>query len=122
MAIQSLSGNSGQPVVNLQGSVPQPAAPAQPVHAAAVQAPAQPPQKPEPSLEQVQQALKDVQQKVQDQASSLQFSLDKETGQTIVKVVDGDTGDVIRQIPAQEMLDIAQAIDKYQGLLLKQKA
>lgn len=120
MAIQSLSGAGGQTVVNVPAGVPQNAAPTQP--APAVQQPVPPQQKPEPSHEQVQQALKEVQQKVQVQANSLQFSLDKETGQTIVKVTDAATGDVIRQIPAEEMVAIAQAIDQYQGLLLKQKA
>jgi flagellar protein FlaG len=40
----------------------------------------------------------------------------------VVKVIDRETQDVIRQIPSQEMLDLAQALDKLQGLLIKQKA
>ena len=121
MAIQSLSGSGGQPVANLPGGVPQNAEPPLPT-APAVQKPVQPQAKPEPSQAQLQQALKEVQQKVQVQANSLQFSLDKETGQTIVKVTDAQTGEVIRQIPAEEMVAIAHAMDSYQGLLLKQKA
>jgi flagellar protein FlaG len=36
--------------------------------------------------------------------------------------VDSETGEVIRQIPSKELLEIAHAIDKMQGMLLKQKA
>ena len=79
-----------------------------------------------PSAAQVQQAMKTVQDMVQAQASNLQFSLDQETGKTIVTVVDSNTNQVIRQIPSKEMLAIAHAIDqmqsKGQGLMLSQKA
>lgn len=59
---------------------------------------------------------------VQTLSNALDFSVDKETGQTVVKVVDKATGDVIKQIPSEEMLAIAKAIDKVKGLLIQQKA
>ena len=40
----------------------------------------------------------------------------------MVKVIDRETEDIIRQIPSQEMLDLAKALDKLQGLLIRQKA
>ena len=55
-------------------------------------------------------------------ASNLEFSLDQQSGKTVVKVVDTNTQEVIRQIPSPEMLEIAHALDRVQGLLLKQKA
>lgn len=79
-----------------------------------------------PSIEQVQQAIKTVQEMVQSQASNLHFSLDKETGKAVVTVVDSNTNEVIRQIPSKEMIAIAHAIDqmqsKGQGLMLNQQA
>ena len=79
-----------------------------------------------PSAEQVQQAIKTVQQMVQSQASNLQFSVDQATGKTVVTVVDTSTNQVIRQIPSKEMIAIAHAIDqmqaKGQGLMMTQKA
>jgi flagellar protein FlaG len=101
-------------------AAPQGANAAQPVQAKAVSAP--PPQAAASSLEQVQQAMTRVAQVVKAKASNLEFSMDKETDSMVVKIVDAQTKEVIRQIPAQEMLDIAQAIDKLQGLLLRQKA
>jgi len=74
------------------------------------------------SLEQVQQAMKQVAEQVQAKASSLEFSIDKSTGSTVVRIVDTQTNEVIRQIPSQEMIDIAQSIESAQGMLLKQKA
>lgn len=53
---------------------------------------------------------------------SLRFNIDAETGKTIVKVIDSQTQEVIKQIPSEEMLAISKALDKLQGLLVKQKA
>lgn len=54
--------------------------------------------------------------------SAVEFSLDKESGNMIVKVFDSSTKEVIRQIPSEEMVAIAKALDQIQGLLIKQKA
>lgn len=54
--------------------------------------------------------------------NSVEFSLDKDSDKMIVKVMDNATKEVIRQIPSVEMLAIAKALDKIQGLLIKQKA
>lgn len=83
---------------------------------------AQPSSVPPPSSDQVQQAVKEVTAVTQAKASSLQFSIDEETGTTVVKIVDTETHNVIRQIPAEEILAIARSLDKMAGLLLKQKA
>jgi len=40
----------------------------------------------------------------------------------VVKVVDLETKEVIRQIPSPEVLEIAKAVDQLQGLLIRQKA
>ena len=122
MAIQQVGNAVIAAALNPPGkAAPQGAdAAPQPVQAPQVSAP--PPQSAASSLEQVQQAMKQVAEMVQAQASNLQFSIDKETGITVVKVVDTQTQEVIRQIPAQEMIDIAHSIEKAQGLLVQQKA
>jgi flagellar protein FlaG len=81
------------------------------------------PKQPEQSSkEQVQQAVAEIQKAVEPMARNLQFSIDKETGKTVVTVVDSATNEVIRQIPGEEVLAIARAIDRMQGLLFRQKA
>jgi len=39
----------------------------------------------------------------------------------VVKLIDVKTKEVIRQIPAQEMLVIAKRLDELQGLLIKER-
>jgi flagellar protein FlaG len=40
----------------------------------------------------------------------------------VVKVIDQQTKEVIRQVPTQEVLEISKAIDRAQGLLIRQQA
>lgn len=71
---------------------------------------------------QLEAAVKQVQNVTQTLANELRFNIDKDTDKTVVKIVDSTTGDLIRQIPSEEMLAIAKALDHIQGLLIKQKA
>lgn len=41
---------------------------------------------------------------------SLNFTIDEDLGRTVLTVIDGETEEVIRQIPAEEVLRIAKAI------------
>lgn len=54
--------------------------------------------------------------------NNLEFSVDKDSGQMVVKVVDRSTREVIRQVPSEEMLAIAKTLDNIKGLFLKQTA
>lgn len=74
-----------------------------------------------PSAGELQKALEEVAKAVAPMAQSLQFSLDKDSGKTVVKVMDTDTNEVIRQIPSEEVLAISKAVDKLKGLLIKQE-
>jgi uncharacterized FlaG/YvyC family protein len=51
----------------------------------------------------------------------LKFSVDDDTNEVVVKVVQSQTGKVIRQIPSEEALKIAKDFDSRQGLIVKQK-
>lgn len=74
-----------------------------------------------PSVEQVTQAIKSINKAMESLSQSLEFSIDSDTHRTIVKVVDKQTNDVIRQIPTKETLEIAKALDQVSGLLIRQK-
>jgi len=78
--------------------------------------------KPVPSEEQVAQALKSINTVLQVRSPDLEFSVDSQSERTIIKVVDKKTQEVIRQMPSQEALDIAEALDKLQSLLIRQTA
>lgn len=53
--------------------------------------------------------------------NSIEFTAHEDTGQMVVRVVDQQTKEVIRQIPNEEMVQISKALDKLQGLLIHQK-
>ena len=53
--------------------------------------------------------------------TQLNFSVDETTNELIVKVVDGSSGEVIRQIPPEEMLRLIAHFDKIQALLFSKK-
>lgn len=54
--------------------------------------------------------------------SSLQFSIDEDTNIKLVKLIDMQSKEVIRQFPSQEVLTIAKAIDQFRGMLIKDTA
>ncbi len=74
------------------------------------------------SAETLDHALEALRRAVEPVAQDLQFSIDDESGHTVVKVVDSSTKEVIRQIPTEEVLAFGRALDRVQGLLLKLKA
>jgi flagellar protein FlaG len=43
---------------------------------------------------------------------NLEFSVDDETGQQVIRVIDSDTGEVVRQIPPDQILHIISQIQK----------
>jgi len=75
----------------------------------------------QPSREQIDRAMNEVRRAVAPVARNLQFSIDDETGRTVVKIVDSSTNEVIRQIPSEDLLAITRSMDKLSGLFVKQK-
>ncbi len=74
------------------------------------------------SSDQVQQAVTQIKQVAEKLAQNLHFSIDDDTGITVVKITDSSTQEVIRQIPTEEAVSIAKTLDKVQGLLFSEKA
>lgn len=70
----------------------------------------------------VKQAVEKISEFVSSKQSELSFSIDDASGSQIVKIMDIQTKQVIRQFPSEEAVAIAQALDKLQGLLIKDKA
>ncbi|MDY7578327.1 flagellar protein FlaG [Herbaspirillum sp. RTI4] len=75
-----------------------------------------------PTASQIADAVSKLNDFAANAASDLNFSTDKDTGLTIVKVVDTATNKVIRQIPSEEAVSIAKSMDKLQGLLINHSA
>jgi len=80
---------------------------------------------PQISPEMLKNAVAIINQVMQQSNSSLQFSVDGSTHQPVVRLVDTNTGELIRQIPSEETLAISRSIDEVmhrQGLLFKRTA
>ena len=76
-----------------------------------------------PSAEQLKNVVDNINKTLRQSNRNLEFSVDETTQKQLVKLVDTETGDVIRQFPSEEALAISRAIDQFQqGLLLKQEA
>ncbi|MCB1679416.1 MAG: flagellar protein FlaG [Halioglobus sp.] len=75
------------------------------------------------SREAVMAAVSDIADYVQSISRELQFQVDDNVGSTVITVVDRETGDVIRQIPSEEAVQMARFIaengpDPMTGLLI----
>lgn len=76
-----------------------------------------------PTPEALDKMVSAMQRKVTGISADLQFSIDKETGKTIVKLTDESTKELIWQFPSEEAMQITKALDQYQrGLLVNRKA
>lgn len=75
-----------------------------------------------PSDEQIKQAVQQIQSAVESSAHNLQFSIDTESGKTVIRVIDDQTQEVIRQIPSEDVMAISHALERLEGLLLREKA
>lgn len=91
------------------------------VSAAAGRSQAPPPQHAPSSAEALKQVANQINDFLKASDSDLQFTVDRESGQVVVRIVDAQTQDLIRQIPSDEMLAIAHALDRMSGLLIDQK-
>ena len=75
-----------------------------------------------PSIDQIKQAIQDINKSFQSLSRGLEFTIDEDSNRTIVKVIDQQTKEVIRQLPSQETLEIAKALDQVIGRLIREKA
>ena len=83
----------------------------------------QAPAAPQATNEQLKKAVDEINRAMQQSGRNLQFSVDSATDRVVVRLTDTETGEVIRQIPSEETLEIARSIAQFQqGLLLKQQA
>ena len=62
----------------------------------------------------IDSAIADVNEFVQTKNRQLNFSVDEGSGRQVVKVTDSQSGDVIRQIPTEEVLNFSKRIKELQ--------
>ncbi|MEH3023245.1 MAG: flagellar protein FlaG [Pseudomonas oryzihabitans] len=70
----------------------------------------------------VDDALSKLKSKFQEDHRNLDFSIDDSTGEVVVKVLDGESGKLIRQMPSEEVLKLAKQLEDMRSLMFKAEA
>lgn len=75
----------------------------------------------EVSKEKVESALRDINAKIRPTHTECQFSYHEKTKRIAIKVLDQDTGEVIREIPPEKTLDMIAKTLELAGILVDEK-
>lgn len=74
------------------------------------------------SRSELQAALNDVQERMDQMGTNLQFAMDKVAEDIVVKVTDKESGELIRQIPSEDVVKLRKKLEELSGLLFDEKA
>jgi flagellar protein FlaG len=102
----AVNGSSAPPVV---ADWPPAGTARSPAAAASAPTPAAVPALPDP-VQQAQVAARQLQQFLQQAGHDMKFIVDKSTGLTIVRIYNSSTGELVRQIPSEEIVRIAELL------------
>lgn len=72
--------------------------------------------------ETLEEAVSAIREFVQTVRRNLNFDLDDSSGRVVVRVTDVESGEVIRQIPSEEALKLAESLTEARSLLFEAKA
>ena len=65
------------------------------------------------TTEKLKEAFKDLESMGLSQGRKLMFEEDKESGKHIIKIIDKDTGELIRQVPPEEIVEMARKLKDF---------
>jgi flagellar protein FlaG len=72
--------------------------------------------------ESLDSAVASISSFVQNVQRNLSFSVDDSSGQVVVKVTDRGSGEVIRQLPSEEALRLAEQLESLRSLMFETRA
>lgn len=73
------------------------------------------------SLKEANRRAKEIQSKLDKMGSNLQFVVDEDTESIVYKFTSKESGEVVRQIPSEEILELRSKLDDLLGLIFDQK-
>jgi flagellar protein FlaG len=76
----------------------------------------------QPTRDVVAKAAAELQNFVQSMGRNLSFSVDETTGYHVVRVVNPSTGELVRQLPSEELLKISRDFQRLNNALVSQTA
>ena len=68
--------------------------------------------------DQLEKMAQQLQEFMGEMNRSLQFQVDEDSGRDVIKVLDKDTGDIIKQYPSEEVLNLVSKLSETAGLLI----
>jgi flagellar protein FlaG len=68
------------------------------------------------------EALNEVNRSLELASIGVRFEFDHEANTLVTKVVDVESGEMIRQMPSEEVVRISRVLGKLQGLLVSRRA
>jgi len=71
------------------------------------------------SREPLETAVSEMNELIRTADREISFNLDDDSGRVVVHVTDRDTGKMIRQIPSDEALKLAESLSEARSLLTK---
>ncbi|MHA4871669.1 flagellar protein FlaG [Duganella sp. PWIR1] len=74
-----------------------------------------------PTKEDIKNSVDAINRFLQDN-SEVRFSIDEDSGRSVVKVVDTETKKVLRQFPSEQSLEIGKNLGNLKGLLIDSEA
>ncbi len=76
-----------------------------------------------PSADELNQAVEQANKILQTKTSNeLQFSIDKDSGLSVVRLINQQSGDTVLQFPSEAMIQIAKSIDRITGAIIRKQA
>ncbi len=66
--------------------------------------------------------VSDLNSMVRELHRELRFSVDQDSGDTVVKVVDRETDEVVRQIPSEELMRLRRRLEEAAGVIFQDSA
>jgi flagellar protein FlaG len=73
------------------------------------------PSRPSLGADELKKLVVDMQTKLSGARSNLEFSVDNDTGRSVVKVTERTTNEVIWQFPSEQALQVSKELDRYLG-------
>ena len=70
------------------------------------------------SADEIQQDIEKMNDQLKSMNRSIRFSVDDESHDIVVKVVDKNTGEVVMEIPPEEVLKLRERMSEMSGLLV----
>ncbi|MBH0003118.1 flagellar protein FlaG [Pseudoalteromonas sp. SWYJZ12] len=70
--------------------------------------------------EQLEKMAQQLQDFMGEMNRSLQFKVDEDSGRDVIKVLDKDSGEVIKQYPSEEVLSLVSKLSESAGILIDQ--